>query len=148
MARYQQILATTDFSDISRVAIQRACALAEQNDCRLVILHVIEHFPLDIPLGSVFQPEVKPDEYFVVAARKKMQRLMDALELRDVEVDIILTAQSARKAILEYAREEGCDLIVVAPQGKGLVESLGSTAIGVVNGAACDVLVVRPSAAG
>lgn len=148
MAKYQQILATTDFSDISRAAIQRASVLSEQNGCRLVILHVIEHFPLDIPLGSVFQSEVRPDEYFVVAARKKMRSLLEGLGLGDAEAEIILTAQSARKAILEYAGEGGFDLIVVAPQGRGLMESLGSTAIGVVNGAACDVLVVRPAAAG
>jgi nucleotide-binding universal stress UspA family protein len=146
MTGYRQVLATTDFSDFSRSAVRRAQGIARQHDCELVILHVIEHFPLDGPLTSVFEPRVKPNDMFVVAARQKLQGLLDELKLEGVKAEIILTEQSARKAILEFAREEGFDLIVVAPKGRGLVESLGSTAMGVVNGAHCDVLVVRPSA--
>lgn len=145
MTNYRRILATTDFSDISRMAVQRASMLARQNGCHMVILHVIEHFPFDVPLGSVFHPQVKPDDEVILAARKKMQGLSETLELGDVEVKVILSAHSARKAIIAYANEEGFDLIVLAPHGKGLLESLGSTAVGVVNSAACDVLIVRSS---
>lgn len=144
MASYRNILATTDFSDFSLAAIKRAKALAQQTEATLVILHVIEHFPLNGPLSSVFEPRVKPNDIFVVEARKKLEKLLNSLELADTKAEIILTEQSARKAILEFAREEGFDLIVVAPRGRGLVESLGSTAMGIVNGAKCDVLVVRP----
>ena len=34
-------------------------------------------------------------------------------------------------------------LIVVAPHGQGIIGALGSTAIGVLYGAGCDVLAVR-----
>ena len=53
-----------------------------------------------------------------------------------------------REALIEMARREGADLIVVGSHGRsGLTKLLmGSVASHVVTHAPCDVLVVRPRA--
>ena len=63
MSLYTRILVATDFSDINRVAVERAAVLAKQNECQLTLLHVIEHFPIDGgPLSSVFKNNAGPDD--------------------------------------------------------------------------------------
>jgi nucleotide-binding universal stress UspA family protein len=72
-----------------------------------------------------------------------MSELLDALKLKDARPEIRITMKSARHEILRFAKAHGVDLIVVAPHGRGIIGALGSTAIGILNGAACDVLSVR-----
>jgi len=56
MSVYKHILVAVDFSDINRLAVERASILARLDNCELILLHVIEHFPIDGgPLSSVFQ---------------------------------------------------------------------------------------------
>jgi universal stress protein A len=107
MNKYKRILVTTDFSDINRVAVERAAILAQQDKSELIVLHVVEHFPYDGPLFSALPQNFKP---------------------------------------LRFAQSHDVDLIVVAPHGRGVIGTLGSTAIGILNGADCDVLAVREPA--
>ena len=67
MSIYKRILLATDFSDINLVAAKRAAFLAKQENCELILLHVIEHFPLDGgPLSSVFQYSTEPSDVLAV----------------------------------------------------------------------------------
>ncbi|HEY5775184.1 MAG TPA: universal stress protein, partial [Xanthomonadales bacterium] len=63
MSIYKRILVATDFSDINLAAAKRAARMAERDNSELILLHVIEHFPLDEgPLSSVFQLNTEPGE--------------------------------------------------------------------------------------
>jgi nucleotide-binding universal stress UspA family protein len=108
------------------------------------LLHVVEHFPYDGPLFSAMPQTFKPDDIMAQQVRGRMNELLDALNLQDVQPEIRLTMKSARHEILRFAKAHGVDLIVVAPHGRGIIGALGSTAIGILNGATCDVLSVRP----
>lgn len=141
---YKRILVATDFSDINRVAVQRASMLAKQDKCELILLHVIEHFPVDGgPLSSVFQYNTDPDDALAQHVRARMTELILALEHKDIQTEFRITAKSARHEILRFAKVHEVDLIVVAPHGQGIIGTLGSTATGVLNNAVCDVLAVR-----
>ena len=144
MSLYTQILVATDFSDINRVAVERAAVLAKQNNCQLILLHVIEHFPIDGgPLSSVFKNNAGPDDALAQHVRGRMNELVDSLDYDDIQVEFSITSKSARHEILRFATEHEVDLIVVAPHGQGIIGTLGSTATGVLNNATCDVLAVR-----
>jgi universal stress protein A len=144
MKKYKRILVTTDFSDINRLAVQRAADLAQQSSCELILLHVIEHFPYDSgPLGSVFPETINPDHILVQRANDKLRAIVGELGIEHAQLEVSVTAKSARREILRFAEAGGVDMIVVAPHGRGLIGTLGSTAMGVVNGATCDVLTVR-----
>ena len=144
MSLYTRILVATDFSDINRVAVERAAVLAKQNNCQLILLHVIEHFPIDGgPLSSVFKNNAGPDDALAQHVRSRMNELVDSLDCDDIQAEFSITSKSARYEILHFATEHEVDLIVVAPHGQGIIGTLGSTATGVLNNAACDVLAVR-----
>ena len=144
MSIYKQILVAVDFSDINRLAVERAFKLARLNNCELILLHVIEHFPLDGgPLSSVFQYNTEPVEAMSQEVRIKMNELVANFEYEKVKKEFRITSKSARSEILRFASGHEVDLIIVAPHGQGIIGSLGSTATGVLNNATCDVLAVR-----
>ena len=144
MSLYTRILVATDFSDINRIAVERAAVLAKQNQCQLVLLHVIEHFPIDGgPLSSVFQNSTAPDDALEQHVRARMNEFVATIEHDDIQAEFRITSKSARHEILRFAQAHAVDLIVVAPHGQGIIGTLGSTATGVLNNATCDVLAVR-----
>ena len=144
MSLYTQILVATDFSDINRLAIDRAATLAQQNQCQLTLLHVIEHFPMDGgPLASAFNYNTEPDSAMAEHVRIRMTELVDSVDYDEMQAEFRITSKSARHEILRYANVHNVDLIVVAPHGQGIIGTLGSTATGVLNHATCDVLAVR-----
>ena len=146
MAIYKRILATNDFSDINQIAVERAASLAKQDGCELILLHVIEHFPMDGgPLTSVFQENTGKIDAALQQVRARMAELVDLLDYDSIRTDVRVTSKSARSEILQYAQANDMDLIIVAPHGNGVIGSLGSTASGVLNNASCDVLAVRES---
>ena len=143
MKQYKRILVATDLSDVNRAAVERAAILARQEKCELIVLHVLEHFPSEGPLSSVFDYNLDPKHYPGQSLRDGMSELVSALDVPDVQSEIRITTKSARHEILRFAKAYEVDLIVVAPHGQGFIGALGSTAIGVLNGAVCDVLAVR-----
>ena len=144
MSIYKRILLATDFSDINLVAAKRAVLLAKQDNCELILLHVIEHFPLDSgPLASVFQYNTESIDSLATHVRTKLDELKHALRYKEMKTEFRVTSKSARHEILRFAKEHDVDLVVVAPHGQGVIGTLGSTATGILNNAVCDVLAVR-----
>jgi len=144
MSIYKRILLATDFSDINLLAAKRAVLLAKLDNCELILLHVIEHFPLDSgPLSSVFQYNTEPTDALSRHAHDRLDELKRSLKYKEIKPEFRITSKSARHEILRFARAHEVDLIVVAPHGQGVIGSLGSTATGVLNNAVCDVLAVR-----
>lgn len=144
MTVYKKILLATDFSDSNRVALERAEKLAKLNNCELIVLNVIEHFPVDGgPLSSVFQFNPEPSNAVAEHVRARMTAFVDSLEYENVQQEFRMTSKSARHEILRFADAHKADLIVVARHGQGIIGALGSTATGVLNHAQCDVLAVR-----
>jgi len=143
---YKRILVATDFTDINLLAAKRAVRLAKQDKCDLILLHVVEHFPLDSgPLSSVFQYNTEPIDAMVQHVRTKLDELKHALRYKEIKTEFRTTSKSARHEILRFAIAHEVDLIVVAPHGQGIIGTLGSTATGILNNAVCDVLAVRES---
>ena len=59
-----------------------------------------------------------------------------------------LTGHSAKSEILNFAEDDGIDLIVIGSRGRNPLTKLlaGSTATGVVRAAKCDVFIVNGAA--
>ena len=144
MSIYKRILVATDFSDINLRAAKRAVLLAKQDNCELILLHVIEHFPSDSgPLASVFQYNTESTDTLARHVRTRLDELKHTLGYEEIKAEFRITSQSARSEILRFATAHNVDLIVLAPHGQGVIGMLGSTASGVLYNAKCDVLAVR-----
>jgi nucleotide-binding universal stress UspA family protein len=143
MMQIRTILHPTDFSPRSEAAFQLACSLARDHKARLLILHVLER-PVIVYTGVMMAPPPPPPtEEERQALREQLQKIRpnDA----SIAVEHRLEEGDTATAIIEVAREAGCDLVVMGTHGRtGLGRLLmGSVAELVLRGAACPVLTVR-----
>ncbi len=63
MQAYRHILVATDFSEFSEPAAQRAAELAQRYGADLTLIHILEHFPEDIPIDSIAPEDVDPQKF-------------------------------------------------------------------------------------
>lgn len=141
MAGYTHILFATDLTEGAEVAGARAVSLAECLGARLTLLHVVEHFPEDLPVETIPPEDVDPKTFLEERARTRLVELAQRLGSPAAQVRVSLTHTSARREILRIAEAERFDLLLLggrAPHG-----TLGTTATGMVSASPCDVLVVH-----
>ncbi|HHJ16625.1 MAG TPA: universal stress protein [Gammaproteobacteria bacterium] len=144
MEGYRHILCATDFSGYSEQAAERALELAQYYAARLTLLHVVEYFPIDRSNESITPEDVDPAVYREHRARASLNELVKRMDNEEAAQEVRFSPHSAKREIVQYAKQNNIDLIVVATHGQhGLTALLGSTAEGVAHTASCDVLVVR-----
>lgn len=145
MKTYQRIAVATDFSDASAAAAYRGAELAHRYGAVLILLHVIEHFPVDMPSEWIAPENCDPSTFYRERARSALADLAEKIDRKDAMQRIVMSSSSARYEILHFAEAERVDLIVMGWHGAGALPVFGSTAMGVISEAPCDAMVVRTS---
>jgi nucleotide-binding universal stress UspA family protein len=148
---FQRLLCAVDFSESSMAALQFAVSLAQESDARLTMLHVLE-WPWHEPPSP--KPEDLPAEQG--AALVEYRRYREKMALMRLESLANATSLSQSPAtrvshgkpyvqILDTARDEGSDLIVIGVHGRNPFDMMmfGSTANQIVRQASCPVLTLR-----
>jgi nucleotide-binding universal stress UspA family protein len=137
---HDRILLPTDGSRGNSRAVEQAIGLAAQSDARLHVLFVVEDIPY-APEMMDGQVEARLREIGEEAISDIRQRADDA----GVSVETALEDGTPHQSILEYADEEGMDLIVMGTHGRSGLDRylLGSVTERVVRGADTPVLTVR-----
>ena len=143
--RLQKILLPTDFSDYSAAATKYACELAIRFHAELHLLHALEIESTSTPnfvMGLALPSYTHESQ---VAVEKAMTRVLDSQWPAERRVVRAIVEGSPKVEIIQYARQHGIDLIVLATHGRtGLPHVLmGSVAEAVVRTAPCPVLTVR-----
>jgi nucleotide-binding universal stress UspA family protein len=143
---YKRILFPTDGSEISGKAMQTAIGMAKLAGAELFVLSVKEPFPYSAI--SEMQP-VPPQEFFdaqerIAAARVKEVTAAAAAAGVPVKGHTV-EALHPWEAMLDHAKAQGCDLIVMASHGRRGVSALllGSETQKVLTHSTVPVLVVR-----
>jgi universal stress protein A len=139
----KRILAPIDFSEFSDRALRYALSFAQWFNAELVLVHVVQAFPIDFLMG--IKSVKQANEWQLQQARTHLRKL--SLELT---ADGRISAESVVKfgkpfnEIVEVAKDRGIDLIIIGTHGyTGLKHiQLGSTAEMVVRYAPCPVLVL------
>jgi nucleotide-binding universal stress UspA family protein len=145
----KRVLAPTDFSSHSEKAVRFACGLAERFGAELHLVHVLSEI---IPAGPdpLLMPVMPPQFYQENEERAKetLQRLLDPSWGKLKATVSAVRWGSPVEAIVDYAREQNIDLIVIATHGRtGLSHVLlGSVAERIVRESPCPVLTIRDSA--
>jgi nucleotide-binding universal stress UspA family protein len=143
---YKCILVPTDGSDISKKAVQTACMLAKQSGGSLVTLSVKGPYPYSAI--SEMQP-VPPQEFYDAQERIATEWVNAALAVaREAGVPckgFTLEAVHPWEAILEQAKSQGCDLVVMASHGRRGLSALllGSETQKVLTHSPIPVLIVK-----
>jgi universal stress protein A len=145
MASYKEILVATDFTEHSEAAARRALELAKLCDARVQLLHVVEHFPEDVPSDVVAPEDVDPEAFVSQTFDDRLAAFARATGLGEAcPRHVVLDSGSAKGSIVLAAERLGADLIVLGSHGRhGRSAWLGSTTDGVMHRAQCDVLTVR-----
>ena len=139
---YKRILVPTDGSEFAKKAEKHALFLAKVSGAEVIAVSVTENnFVNGLPLD---------DEVYQLnqVLRERSQENLDEfdkLNEDDLEITHMIREGSPAKVILEVAKEEDIDLIVMGSSGKSGFDRfiMGSVADKVVNSAKCAVLVVH-----
>lgn len=150
MIQLKKVLVPVDFSDFSQKALRYGVEVARDRQASLTLIHVINQRIID----AVHELSVKGYKGdFVEAMRRMVQDREEELrqvlpaEWREGIPEIRFEIRKGRPAeeIINYAKENAIDLIVVGTHGRSALLStlIGSVANTVVLRAPCPVLVVR-----
>jgi nucleotide-binding universal stress UspA family protein len=140
----KRILVPLDFSANSVRALNYAQGLATKFDAAIHLVHVCE-----VPSMMTASMDAYAIAYTDWAQRlgeeAEIQLNREAARLRDVRVTTEVLFGNAATAIIDAARTNQADLIVMGTHGHGAVMHMvmGNVAERVVRGAACPVLTVR-----
>ena len=148
---YKHILVPTDGTELSDKAVEAAISLAKLLGARITAFHAMEPYPLQGAYAAEasgvaeLQPELfaeRSEEY----AKRVLETFKKAASAANVECTTeYATARSPSQAIVEKARAEQCDLIVMASHGRRGLEGflLGSETQKVLTHSTIPVLVYR-----
>jgi nucleotide-binding universal stress UspA family protein len=147
MLTIKQILVPTDFGEPADAALTYGRELAGRFGATLHVLHVAENIYVTT-FGAETYAAVAPDLQHELesAARLRLDELViDSDGSGPRTKAVVMTSASPAFAIIDYAKENGIDLIVMGTHGRGALAHLlmGSVAERVVRLASCPVLTVR-----
>ena len=134
------MLVPVDGSEISERAAAKAIELAQLTNSKLTFLYVANLNPLAINVGlsdSIIQS--------IKHAGEEILQHAAGMVPNGIEVKCLQETGSPGVVILETAKIEGCDLIVMGSRGLGVVKGvfLGSVSQYVVEQSVCPVMVVK-----
>src|SRR5918999_250213 len=149
----RKILVPVDGSSPSVKALQYAFHLAElqTSDAELIVMHVLE----DVKQGGAIGLQAKYGNVRLVegfkrarkeAALEWLKQIEEAAKKKGIRLKTeVLDGDSKVKVIIDYAKKNGVDLIVIGSRGLTAFKRLllGSVANAVVSNAPCPVMVVR-----
>ena len=141
---YRRILVTVDHTDLDRLAVSHAAAMARLHGAKVHLLHVEEGVTSQIYGQASSTAEVEADEQY-------LERIAQSLRDQGVEVETAIShSLSPRKEIVRYAREIRPDLIIMGAHGHGGLKDLifGTTINPVRHHLDVPMLIVRPGTKG
>jgi len=148
--RFRRILCGIDFSAPSVQAFRFAIRLAA-GDAEIRLLHAIEMPPelRERQLAAAFDVDaVRAGAES--AARQRLEALFPGDDVPGVRIVAEVVEGRAHRHIVEAARQQHADVIVLGTHGRNAVDRLmfGSTTDAVLHAAPCPVLTVRPEQPG
>jgi len=139
------ILVPVDFSNYSKNALAYAAKIAQSYKAQLQVLHIIEEtmhpaFSLS-GKSSIFDlvPGIKDD------SRKRAEKMLREMVSDDIKSNVYVKGGRAASDIINFAKQNSTDLIVIATHGLTGLEHmlLGSVTEKVVRMAHCPVFTVK-----
>jgi len=143
MANYHHILIAADFSEHKDQVIARAKELAQRNQAKLSICHILEDFPIaDYAYEPMISIDMDMRDTMLDSAKKHIATISSTLDIPTENQWVEFGIPSSD--IVRIAEENNVDLIIIGSHGRhGFKLLLGSTANAVLHHATCDVLAVR-----
>jgi nucleotide-binding universal stress UspA family protein len=125
----KKILYATDLSENSSYAFLYATDMARRHEATIVILHVLESFPVYVDAygGVAVYAEQKEEGEVIEKVGSTLQEFCKKAEAQigppcvSLVSKILVSRGHPPEKILNAADEEGCDAIVLGTHGKGFL---------------------------
>ena len=139
---FKKILVAYDGSKGGKLALSRAAALAEHDGSLVAALWVQEPLPHYSDLPGEPEDQAESGDFFFKERTKEIEAVASEHE---TPIPTIMRRGHPAKAIVEYAKEGGFDLIVLghSDHSEMLGRLLGDIADRVCDHAHCSVMVVK-----
>jgi len=140
----KKILVATDFSPHSQAALDLALSLRDEGGA-LTLLHVCQVPTYAYFGGGVYVPSPELEQTILDDAKRGLAALCERTTQRGVRIDGHAIIGDPAAEIVRWAKEHGCDLIVVGTHGRRGFQRfmLGSVAERVVRTAETPLLTAR-----
>jgi universal stress protein A len=143
--KIKKVLVPIDFSDYSKSALKYAVNFAKSFNAEIILVYVVEPviYPPDFSMGQIAMPSINAE--WDDRAKDELQKLAKNDITGAGKVKTVIKTGKPFVEIIETAKEENVDLIIIATHGHSGVEHIlfGSTAEKVVRKAPCPVLTLR-----
>ncbi len=140
---YKRILVGFDGSESGLKAVRRGAELAVSFGSELFVVTVVP--PPNVMLGPLLIPEVVETAPFLETARRRLKELSNSIfKEYGIDINYEVLEGDPTEALIRYAEEKKCDLIVVGRRGLRGLERLvlGSVTQKVASRAKVDTLIV------
>jgi universal stress protein A len=146
------ILISTDFSENSQVAFEKACELSRQLNARLHALHVQDESSLRVAIKEGLLNSCDTDDAIHAAVERlteeRFAHMFAQTNCAALNILHLSRRGEAAAVTLAYAKEIEADMIVIGRHGEGVLVNLigavlGSVAQVIIRKSPCPVLVVR-----
>jgi universal stress protein A len=143
MSTYKHVLLAADFSENGDAISKRAKEIADRNQAKLSVVHIVDYLPItDATYGPIIPYDMDLTAELMDAAKLRLAELGKKLNID--EANQWSEMGSPKLEVVRVAEENHVDLIVAGSHGRhGLALLLGSTVNGILHHATCDVLAVR-----
>ncbi len=143
---FKKILVPTDGSDMAQKAAMTAAELAKNQGAQVVGIYVIDPFPF-IGIGDASAVGLQS---YLTEVKQMASQALDALSKICKKAGVpfageTIESNAVYEGVVETARTEGCDLIVMASHGRQGIRALilGSVTQKVLTHTEVPVLVVK-----
>ncbi|MDD5558177.1 universal stress protein [Candidatus Methylomirabilis sp.] len=159
MITLKKILVPTDFSETAKVALTYARALASTYHGSVHVLHVlpdasVQPWAFGVETETMGLSTSERLKRWEQKANEQMKNLLSETERKQLDVRFVTQVGHPVQQILQYAKDQAVDLIVMGTHGRGTPAPtsggafpwnvpMGSVAERVVRQAPCPVLTVR-----
>jgi nucleotide-binding universal stress UspA family protein len=148
VASFKKIVVPTDFSDYAASALETGLRLAGDLGASVTLVHVVPASFLRTAVAEELFASDDTDETIRAKVEAHIARRFDELVARlgpaAAAADRVVLQGDPGRAIVDYLRETGADMVVMGRRGANVREAiLGSETEQVVRRAPCPVLVVR-----
>jgi manganese transport protein len=137
---YQRILVPLDHTDLDRLAVNHAAALARSHGARIFLLHVEEGVTSQLYGADASTAEVELGEAY-------LEKIARSFRAQGIPVETAIShSSSPKREIVRYAREIHPDLVIMGAHGHGGLKDLifGNTINPVRHDLDIPMLIVRP----
>lgn len=143
MSNYTHILMAVDFTKSGEQILAKALDIAELNNAKLSMLHVVEYTP---PVDYANDPMAInwgiDDNEMLEQAKKSLQKFSKQHSLKNVDLNVEFGRP--KHVISQFVKDHQCDLVIIGSHGRhGISLLLGSTTSAVLHAMPCDILTLK-----